>query len=89
MENKFNYLKDEVVTRKIRYVSFMSRLKRYDFAFMKNEENPDKYTVIHLQKNRFAVLSKDDLAKKGEIEHTFHESEMEADEIRAFLRGVL
>lgn len=89
MGSKFEYLKDETITREIRYVSFMSSLKRYDFAFMKNDENPDKYTVINLQKNRFAVLDKDDLSKKGDIEHTFHESQMEADEIREFLKEVL
>ncbi|SFA91194.1 Protein of unknown function [Lentibacillus halodurans] len=89
MSNHFEFLKDETVTREIRYISFMSSLKRYDFAFMKNEENPGKYTVINLQKNRFAVLGKDDLSKKGDIEHTFHESQMEADEIRKFLKEVL
>ncbi|GGK05324.1 hypothetical protein GCM10007063_29670 [Lentibacillus kapialis] len=89
MEEKFDYLKDEVVTKEIRYISFMSQLKRYDFAFMKNEEDPEKYIVIHMQENRFASLSKADLSKKGHIEHVFHESQMEADEIREFLREVL
>ncbi|HLR62759.1 MAG TPA: SAV0927 family protein [Lentibacillus sp.] len=89
MENKFEFLKNEVVTREIRYISFMSKLKRYDFAFMKSEEKPDKYIVIHLQENRFALLGKEELSEKGHIEHVFHESEMEADEIRDFLREVL
>ncbi|WP_010532278.1 SAV0927 family protein [Lentibacillus jeotgali] len=89
MENKFDYLKDEVVTKEIRYISFMSKLKRYDFAFMKNEDHPDKYTVIHLQENRFAVLGEEELSERGHIEHVFHESEIEADEIREFLREVL
>ncbi|MFD1361460.1 SAV0927 family protein [Lentibacillus salinarum] len=89
MGKRFEYLRDETITREIRYVSFTSSLRRYDFAFMKNDEHPDKYTVIDLQKNRFAILGKEDLSNKGDIEHTFHESEMEADEIREFLREVL
>ncbi|ALX47205.1 SAV0927 family protein [Lentibacillus amyloliquefaciens] len=89
MENKFDYLIDETVTKEVRYISFMSNLRRYDFAFMKSKDNPDKYIVIHLQENRFAVLGKKDLSEKGHIEHVFHQSEMEADEIRAFLREVL
>ncbi|WP_090085053.1 SAV0927 family protein [Lentibacillus persicus] len=89
MKNKFDYLKDETVTKEMRYISFMGNLQRYDFAFMENEESPEKYTVINLQKNRFAVLGRDDLDEEGHIEHIFHESPMEADEIREFLKEVL
>ncbi|GAA0588559.1 hypothetical protein GCM10009001_00540 [Virgibacillus siamensis] len=56
---------------------------------MKHEENASKHVVIYLQKNRFGFLGKDDLDKEGGIEHVFHETEMVADEIREFLRGVL
>ncbi|SDQ28649.1 SAV0927 family protein [Virgibacillus salinus] len=89
MGDKFDYLKDETVTKEVRYISFMGKLQRYDFAFMQHEENPKKHIVIYLQKNRFALLGKDDLYKKGEIEHIFHETQMEADEIREFLEEIL
>lgn len=88
---KFDYLKDETITREVRYVSFMGNLQRYDFAFMEHEDEDDsnKQIVIYLQKNRFAALGKEDIEKKGELENIFHETEMEADEIRTFLRSVL
>ncbi|MBU5267422.1 DUF3055 domain-containing protein [Virgibacillus proomii] len=35
------------------------------------------------------LLEKDDLHDKGKIEHTFNEPNMEADEIRHFLKDVL
>lgn len=89
MGKKFDYFKDENVTREIRYVSFMGNLQRYDFAFMQSEMEPHKKIVINLQKNRFTILGKEDLSKKGDIEHTFHESQMEADEIREFLKEIL
>ncbi|MFC4558645.1 SAV0927 family protein [Virgibacillus kekensis] len=89
MKEKFDILKDETKSKEVRYISFMGNLQRYDFAFMQNEENPDKSIVIYLQKNRFAVLGKEELEKEGEIEHIFHETEMEADEIREFLRNML
>lgn len=89
MDEKFDILKDETLTKEVRYVSFKGDLQRYDFAFMKHEEDASKLVVIYLQKNRFAFLGKNDLDKEGEIEHVFHETEMEADEIREFLRKVL
>ncbi|WP_077327766.1 SAV0927 family protein [Virgibacillus siamensis] len=89
MDKSFDILKDETQTKEIRYISFKGNLQRYDFALMQHEEDPSKLVVIYLQKNRFAFLGKEDLDKEGEIEHVFHETEMEADEIRAFLRGVL
>lgn len=89
MGKEFNYLKDETKIKEVRYISFMGDLQRYDFAFKKNEENPRKQVVIYLQKNRFAILGKEDLSEEGEIEHVFHETEMEGDEIRAFLKNIL
>ncbi|WP_164668252.1 SAV0927 family protein [Virgibacillus doumboii] len=89
MNGKFDILKDETRTKDVRYISFKGDLQRYDFAIMQHEEDSSNHVVIYLQKNRFAFLGKDDLEKEGEIEHVFHETEMEAEEIREFLGEIL
>ncbi|WP_099160004.1 SAV0927 family protein [Virgibacillus ndiopensis] len=86
MGNKFEYLQDKTVTKEVRYVSVMGNFKRYDFAFV---EEGSKKLVIDLHKNRFAVLGKEEIEKHGEIEHIFHVTEMEADELRDILREIL
>ncbi|MBT2217098.1 DUF3055 family protein [Virgibacillus dakarensis] len=81
MRRTFDYLKDETVTKEVRYVSFMGKFHRYDFAFIKDKEDPQKKIVIDLRKNHFAILGPEDIAEKGRMEHVFQE----ADEIRTFL----
>ncbi|WP_163971561.1 SAV0927 family protein [Oceanobacillus halotolerans] len=88
MRNQFELIRDETVTKKVRYVSFMGNFKRYDFAFMESED-PDKTAIIDLTTKRYAVLGKNDLSEGISIAHTFQLSEMEADEVRKFLEGVL
>ncbi|GAA0430849.1 MAG: SAV0927 family protein [Bacillota bacterium] len=89
MGSKYELIKDETVTKEVRYISFMGKLQRYDFAFLKNDDDPSKTTIINLRKNRFTVVGKEDLNDPGKIEHIFHETAMEADEIRNFLHEVL
>ncbi|APC48932.1 DUF3055 family protein [Virgibacillus halodenitrificans] len=89
MSEEFELLKDEVKNKKVRYISFMGNLQRYDFAFMENEDDPSKVVVIYLQKNRFGIIGKEELRNKGHLEHIFHETQMEADEIRKFLNEIL
>ncbi|MFD2628999.1 SAV0927 family protein [Oceanobacillus kapialis] len=89
MGQKFEILKDETKTKELRYISFMGNYQRYDFALMKHEENPEKMVVIHLQKNRFIVLGKEDLDNQRNIEHFLQETAMEADEVRTFLKEIL
>lgn len=89
MGQKFEILKDETKTKELRYISFMGNYQRYDFALMKHEENPEKMVVIYLQKNRFIVLGKEDLDNQRNIEHFLHETAMEADEVRTFLKEIL
>lgn len=89
MASKFEILKDETKTKELRYISFMGNYQRYDFALMNHEEDPDKTVVIHLQKNRFIVVGKEDLNNNRDVEHILHETAMEADEVRAFLKEVL
>lgn len=88
MTNKYKLLTDETVEQEVRYLSFMGNFRRYDFAIT-NAREDDKKIVVDLRKNRFAVLNKGDLSKEGAIEHTFHVTEMEADELREFLGDVL
>lgn len=87
MADKYKVLIDETVQQNVRYLSFMGNFQRYDFAIMDDRESDNKI-VIDLRKNRFAVLGKEDLNEEGEIEHTFHLTEMEADELRGFFKGV-
>lgn len=87
MADKYKVLIDETVQQNVRYLSFMGNFQRYDFAIMDDRESDNKI-VIDLRKNRFAVLGKEDLNEEGEIEHTFHVTEMEADELRGFFKGI-
>ncbi|WP_188454017.1 SAV0927 family protein [Virgibacillus oceani] len=80
------FLQDRTVTKEVRYVSVMGNFKRYDFAFV---EEGTKKLVIDLHKNRFAALDKDEIEKDGKIEHIFHVTEIEADELRGILREIL
>lgn len=87
MADKYKVLIDETVQQNVRYLSFMGNFQRYDFAIMDDRESDNKI-VIDLRKNRFAVLGKEDLNEEGGIEHTFHVTEMEADELRGFFKGI-
>ncbi|ASK62861.1 cytoplasmic protein [Virgibacillus phasianinus] len=88
MANKYKILKDEEVEQEVRYLSFMGNFRRYDFAIMNARDN-NKKVVIDLRNNRFAVLNKEDIMEEGGIEHTFHVTEIEADELREVLGAVL
>ncbi|ASN04873.1 SAV0927 family protein [Virgibacillus necropolis] len=88
MTNKFKVLLDETVEKEVRYISFMGNFHRYDFAIMDGQE-PNKKIIIDLRNNRFAAISKEDFSKEGEIEHSFHVTEMEGDELREFLGEIL
>ncbi|WP_404453883.1 DUF3055 domain-containing protein [Virgibacillus necropolis] len=88
MSNKFKVLEDQTAQQDVRYISFMGNFRRYDFAIM-DEKESDKKLVIDLRKNRFAVLGEDDFKEEGTIEHTFHVTEIEADELREFLGNAL
>lgn len=88
MAEKYRLLKDETIEQEVRYLSFMGNFRRYDFAIM-DEKESDKNLVIDLRNNRFAVLGEEDFSKEGSIEHTFHVTEMEADELREFFGKVL
>ncbi|OZU88574.1 cytoplasmic protein [Virgibacillus indicus] len=89
MSKKYEFLKDETKTTKVRYISFMGEYHRYDFAFMEHEEDPAKIIVLFLQKNRLAVIGKHSLNEPGNIEHNLHVSEIEAGEIRRFFREII
>ncbi|CDQ39203.1 MULTISPECIES: SAV0927 family protein [Virgibacillus] len=89
MSTNYELIKDETITKEVRYISFMGNLQRYDFAFIQSEECPNKTIIINLRKNRFTEITKEDLQDRGRIEHIFQETNMEADEIRNFLKEVL
>ncbi|WP_430784510.1 SAV0927 family protein [Virgibacillus flavescens] len=88
MNDKYKILLDETAEQEVRYISFMGNFHRYDFAIF-NAREDNKKIVIDLRKNRFAMLTKNDLTEEGVIEHEFHVTEIEADELREFLKGAL
>ncbi|MFD1039462.1 SAV0927 family protein [Virgibacillus byunsanensis] len=89
MSSEQDYILDKTVKKEVRYISFMGNLHRHDFALMEHREDPSKKVVIDLQRNRFAILGRDDIAKEGGIEHIFHVTEMEAEELREFFKQIL
>ncbi|QHS23132.1 DUF3055 domain-containing protein [Virgibacillus sp. MSP4-1] len=87
-EERF-FLYDEQEQADIRYVSFMGQDSRYDLAVITTDRYYGKKVVMDLQGSRFAIIGEDDLKEDGYLEHAFHLTEIEAEELREFLFEVL
>ncbi|MFD1020498.1 DUF3055 domain-containing protein [Thalassobacillus hwangdonensis] len=83
------FLYDEKESSDTRFVSFMGEAHRYDLALVKTSRYYGKTLVLDLQGNRFAIMGQDDVEEPGNIEHAFNLNEIEAEELREFLRQAI
>ncbi|GAJ39756.1 DUF3055 domain-containing protein [Parageobacillus sp. VR-IP] len=84
MSDRF-YLYDDTIETKTRFVSFLGERQRFDLAIIETDRFYGKYLVLDLQSNRFAIIGQDDLEEPGYLEHAYHLSEEDANDLRAFL----
>lgn len=87
-EERF-FLYDEKEKSEIRFVSFMGESQRFDLAILITDRYYGKKLVMDIQGNRFAIIGQDDLDEPGYLEHAFNLTDLEAEELRDFLREVV
>lgn len=83
------FLTDEEESTSTRFVSFMGESHRYDLAITTSKKYKDKKMVINLQSNHYALLNQSQVEEDGHLEHAFNLTEVEAEELRAFLREIV
>lgn len=84
-----SFIKNEEESINSRFVSFKGEFSRYDLAVLSSERfAPDKL-VIDLNDNDYVRLNKETLEEEGYLEHALHITELAADDLRRFLRGVI
>lgn len=88
MSERF-FLYDEIEDTRTRFVSFMGEHQRFDLAIVNSSRYYGKQLVLDIQSNRFAIIGSDDLEEPGYIEHAYHLSTEEAEELRSFLNEII
>lgn len=83
------FLYDEKHSVDSRFVSFMGDHNRFDLAIITTDRYYGKKLVLDIQGNRFAIIGQDDVEETGYLEHAYNLSEVEADELREFLREII
>lgn len=87
MERFFLY--DDVEDTKTRFVGFTGDSQRYDLAILQSSRFFGKVLVMDIQYGRSAIIGPDDLEEPGYLEHVYNRTEIEADELRDYLRELL
>ncbi|KGX89790.1 DUF3055 domain-containing protein [Pontibacillus marinus] len=87
-EDQF-FLYDDQEETNTRFVSFMGENHRYDLAIMTTDRYYGKKIVIDLQGSHYAIIGQDDVEEPGYLEHVYNLTEVEAEELREFLRQVI
>ena len=81
-----NKIKDETESTSVRYVSFSTEFRRYDFAFFESETIDDKVFILDLQSSHYTTVKKDELKSPKYYAHHFRVNEYEAEEIFEYLK---
>ncbi len=84
MSERF-YLYDDTEETRTRFVSFMGEQQRFDLAIVSSSRYYGKQLVLDVLSNRFAIIGPDDLEEPGYLEHAYHISAEEAEDLRSFL----
>ncbi|MBR7553572.1 SAV0927 family protein [Allobacillus sp. GCM10007491] len=87
--SKVNMIKDETENTSVRYVSFSTEFRRYDFAFFESAMIDDKVVIIDLQSSHYTTVKKDELKSPQYYAHHFRVNEYEAEEIFEYLKDTL
>lgn len=89
MSSDIFYLYDETEETNTRFVSFMGEAVRFDLAITTTNRFYGKKLVINIQNGRCAIIGHDDLEEEGYLEYAFNLTEVEAEELKHFLQGVI
>jgi hypothetical protein len=84
MEERF-FLYDDTITTQTRFVNFMGESQRHDLALLYSDRYYGKVLVLDIQRNKFAIIGKDDLDEPGYLEYAYSLDEETAEELRSFL----
>ncbi|MDC3412358.1 DUF3055 domain-containing protein [Aquibacillus sp. 3ASR75-11] len=87
MENNWTTIIDETELMKSRIVSFKGYYHRYDLIIFQSDRFKGKQLVVDLQSNRFSLLDQVTLEEEALLEHDLNYTEVEADDLRRFLRS--
>ncbi|MGM8216788.1 SAV0927 family protein [Bacillaceae bacterium W0354] len=89
MEEK--YLKDIKEHADLRYVSFMSDIKRHDLAILNSPslQDKDEIVLIDLNSQRYCVIRKNRLDDIEYIAHTLNVNEYEAEDLLTYLKELI
>jgi hypothetical protein len=83
------FLYDDTITTQTRFVSFMGENQRHDLALMFSDRYYGKVLVLDIQRNKFAIIGKDDLDEPGYLEYAYNLDEETAEELRSFLYEIV
>lgn len=87
---ELDFLSDTTESTSTRFVCFITpSLKRFDLAITTTNHFYGKILVTDLQFTKTAIIGPDDLEEEGYLEHTFQINEVEAEELRSFLKLVV
>jgi hypothetical protein len=89
LQEDWTWIVDETETVNCRFMSFKGKYQRYDLVAIQTNHFDGKQLILDLYNKRFSLLNKESLAKDDDLEHDFNYSEVEAEELRDFLRGHL
>ncbi|KGX89635.1 hypothetical protein N781_07685 [Pontibacillus halophilus JSM 076056 = DSM 19796] len=89
MSDEMEVIQDVIKQADVRYISFMGDIQRYDLAILSHEQNEEEKLVLDLQDNRFAKIELANLYDEGYLEHALNFSQMEAEELRTFIKSYL
>ncbi|UFT98230.1 DUF3055 domain-containing protein [Radiobacillus kanasensis] len=81
------FLEDKQIQIPARKVSIKGRYHRYDLLIV--EEEDGKKIVLDLNGGRFSHMEIADIDKEGFIEHALQLTEIEADELKPYLKEII
>ncbi|WP_158634001.1 SAV0927 family protein [Radiobacillus deserti] len=84
-----SFLEDKHIQIPARKVSFKGKYYRYDLLVVEEKEEDGNRIVLDLNGNRFTHMKLEDVEKEGFLEHALQLTEIEAEDIKPFLREIL
>lgn len=83
------YLYDDDESAQVQFVGFVGEHSRYDLMLVQTNRHFGKTIVLNMQTNKFGIIGTDDLEEEGYIAHILGVSEIEGNEVTAYLNEVI
>ncbi|MRH44721.1 DUF3055 family protein [Aquibacillus halophilus] len=83
------FIKDTIENTETRFVSFKGKNRRFDIALITTNYYSNDKLVLDFNGNRFALLNKENIYEKGLLEHAYMLTQIEAEDLRAFLYDII